>query len=157
MKKTIKTEKVLAAWRVLSASKYTKLEDADKIKVWKISRKLQPIAKKFDEDTKDAADKLKPSEDFDERLQNAQEYERVTKDPKADASTLKMGPSEYQQFMSDLNAYNKLVGEAVKEFAEKNVEIEIDTMSEESFGKLMNSNEWNFEQVTLLGEVIVED
>lgn len=154
MKKTVKTEKVLAAWRVLSAAKYMKLEDADKIKVWKISRALQPVAKKFDEDTKDAAEKLKPSEDFDERLQHAQEYERVTKDPKADASILKMGPSEYQQFMKDLNAYNKLVGEAVKEFAEKEVEIDIETLTEESFGKLMNSNEWNFEQAIMVSEMI---
>lgn len=154
MKKTVKTEKVLAAWRVLSAAKYMKLEDADKIKVWKISRALQPVAKKFDEDTKDAADKLKPSEDFDERLQHAQEYERVQKDAKADASTLKMGPAEYQQFMKDLNAYNKLVGEAVKEFAEKEVEIDIETLTEESFGKLMNSNEWNFEQAIMVSEMI---
>lgn len=148
MKKTIKTEKILALWRVLGQAKYTKLEDSDKIKVWKISRVLKPIAEKFEEESKDAAEKMKPMEDFDERLQQAQEFERVQKDPKADASQLKMGAAEYGEFIKQLQGYNKLVSEAVKGFAEKEIEVEFEPINEEAFGKLMNSNDWNFQQVT---------
>lgn len=148
MKKTIKTEKVLALWRVLGQAKYTKMEDADKIKVWKISRVLKPIAEKFEDESKDAAEKLKPSENFDERLQQAQEFERVQKDAKADASQLKMGAAEYGEFIKELQKYNKLVSDAVKGFAEKEVEVDFEPISEDAFGKLMNSNDWNFSQVT---------
>ena len=74
----IETSKVVSAYNVLSTAKYGKLDDADKIKVWKIARALKPVATKFEEDNKDAAEKLKP-EGFDEKLQNAQEYERVVK------------------------------------------------------------------------------
>jgi len=144
MKRTVRTDMILAAWNALSASKYGKLDDADKIKVWKISRVLQPVAKKFDEDTKDAGEKLKPTEDFTDRWQKAQEYERVTR-----------GPSEYNEFIKEMNRYNKLVSDAVKEFAEKEVEIEFEPLTEDSFVKLMNSNDWTFDQVRILGEILV--
>ena len=66
MKKlTFKTEKVLAAYRLLGSAKYGKLADEDKIKVLKICIALKPIATKYDEDSKDVAEKLKPSEDYD--------------------------------------------------------------------------------------------
>ena len=154
MKKTIKTEKVLAVWQVLGSAKYTKMEDADKIKVWKISRVLKPIAEKFDDDSKDAAEKLKPTEDFSDRLQNAQEYERVSKDASADASKLKMGAAEYGEFIKEVQNYNKLVGDAVKGFAEKEVEVEFEPINEDAFGKLMASNDWNFEQVMAINLIM---
>ena len=154
-KKTIKTEKVLGAYNVLNTAKYSKLDDADKVKVWKIARALKPVATKFDEDSKDAAEKMKP-EGFDENLRKAQEYERVTKDANADASKLEMGAAEYGAFIKELQKYNKLVGEAVKEYADKEVELEFEPLSEDAFGKLMASNEWTMEQTVELGMLVVE-
>ena len=155
MTKTVKTEKVLGAYNVLNTAKYTKMDDADKIKVWKIARALKPVATKFDEDSKDAAEKLKP-EGFDDNLQKAQEYERVTKDKDADASKLEMGAAEYGEFIKELQKYNRLVGEAIKEFAEKEVELTFDALSEDAFGKLMAANEWTMEQTGEIGMLIVE-
>lgn len=154
MKKTIKTSEILAAYNVLNAAKYGSMEDADKIKVWKIARALKPVATKFDEDSKDASEKFKP-EGFDENLRKAQEYERVTKDANADASKLEMGAAEYNAFIKELQKYNKLVGDAVKEYAEKEVEVEFDALSEDAFGKLMASNEWTMEQTLEIGMLIV--
>lgn len=155
MKKTMKTSVVLDAFNVLNTAKYTKLDDADKIKVWKIARAMKPIATKFEEDNKDAAEKLKP-DGFDEKIQDAQEYERVAKNPNEDASNLKMGATEYEKFISELKSYNKLVGDAVREYAEKECEISFEPLSEDAFGKLMASNEWTMEQVMQLG-IIIED
>jgi hypothetical protein len=155
MKTKITTEKVLNAYRIISGAKYTKIDDADKIKVWKIARALKPVATKFDEDSKDAAEKFKPSEDFADNLQKAQEFERITKDKDFDASKLPMGAAEYNEFIKKFQDYNRLVGEAVKEFAEKEVEIEFEPLSEESFGKLMASNEWTMEQTVEIGMLIV--
>ena len=153
-KQTIKTEKVLSAYRVLSTAKYTKMDDADKIKVWKIARALKPVATKFEDDSKDASEKFKP-EGFDENLRKAQEFERVTKDANADASKLEMGAAEYNAFIKELQKYNKLVGDAIKEYAEKEVEVEFDALSEDAFGKLMASNEWTMEQTLEIGMLIV--
>jgi hypothetical protein len=155
MKTKITTEKVLNAYRIISGAKYTKMDDADKIKVWKIARALKPVADKFEDDSKDAADKMKPSEDFADNLQKAQEFERITKDKDFDASKLPMGVAEYNEFIKKFQDYNRLVGEAVKEFAEKEVVIEFEPLSEESFGKLMASNEWTMEQTVEIGMLIV--
>ena len=154
MTKKVKTEKVLGAFNVLNTAKYAKMDDADKIKVWKIARALKPIATKFDEDSKDAAEKLKP-EGFDENLRKAQEYERVTKDKEADASKLEMGAAEYGEFIKKLKEMNKLVADALKEFADKEVDIDFEPISEDAFTKLMASNDWTMEQAVMIGELIV--
>lgn len=154
MTKKVKTEKVLGAFNVLNTAKYAKMDDADKIKVWKIARALKPIATKFDDDSKDAAEKLKP-EGFDDDLRKAQEYERVTKDKEADASKLEMGVAEYGEFIKKLKEMNKLVADALKEFANKEVDIDFEPISEDAFTKLMASNDWTMEQAVMIGELIV--
>jgi hypothetical protein len=157
MKKlTLTTEKVLAAFNVLSSAKYSKLDDVDKIKVWKITRKLKPVAEKFDDDSKDAAEKMKPSEDFNERLVKAQEYERTIKQPDFDASKLPMGAAEYSKFVDEFKAYQKLVNDTISDFAKKEVEVEIEILSEDAFCKLMASNDWNMAQVVALDEFVGE-
>ena len=153
---TLKTDKVLKAYNIISQAKYTKLDDADKIKVWKIARALKPVATKYDEDTKDAAEKLKP-EGFDESLRKAQEYERIAKDKDANASGLEMGAAEYGKFIGELQKYNRLVNDAVREFADKEVELTFDALSEEAFTKLMNSNDWTMAQALAVGEIIVRE
>lgn len=158
MKKSIKTSEILAAYNVLNTAKYGSMEDADKIKVWKITRALKPIATKFDEDSKDAAEKMKPKYEggFDETLQKAQEYERMIHDTKVDAKKLPMGAAEYDAFIKEFKAYNDLVTKAVEEFAKKEVTINIEPISEDAFGKLMDSNDWTFGQTTALSEIICE-
>ena len=158
MKKTIKTSEILAAFNILNSAKYGSMEDADKIKVWKITRALKPIATKFDEDSKDAAEKMKPKYEggFDETLQKAQEYERMIRDTNVDAKKLPMGAAEYNAFIEKFKEYNKLVGKAVEDFANKEVTINIEPISEDAFGKLMASNDWTFGQTTALSEIICE-
>lgn len=153
-KKTIKTEKVLSAFRVLNTAKYTKMTDEDKIKVWKIARALKPVADKFEDDSKDAAEKFKPTEDFAERLQKAQEFERKRNDGE-DMTDAPMGAAEYNEFIKEFQKYNKTVADAVKEFADKEVEVEFDVLTEEAFGKLMASNEWEVSQVIEIGQIIL--
>lgn len=150
MKTTIKTEKVLKVYQILNTTKYGKLDDADKVKVWKIARKLKPVATKFDEDSKDAAEKLKPYEGFEDDLQKAQEYERLK------GVNAKMDIDEYQKFIAAFKAYQELVGKAVKEYADVEVEVELDTISEDAFSKLMASNEWTLDQAVEIGEFITE-
>lgn len=155
MKKTIKTENVLKVYNIISQAKYSKMDDADKIKAWKALRALKPIAQKFDEDSKDAAEKLRPTEDFTERLQKAQEYERLLNlhEPTIDIMTT----ADYEAFLKEFQQYNKLVGDAVKEFAAKEVEFDFEPLTEEAIGKLMASNEgWTLEQVNTISDFLCE-
>lgn len=158
MKKTIKTSDILNAYNVLKMAKYSAMEDADKIKAWKIARALKPIATKFDDDSKDAAEKLKPEIDggFDEVLGKVQEYERMVRDTKADMTKLPMGAAEYNAFITKLKEYNKLVGKAVEEFANAENEIDFEPLSEAAFVKLIASNDWTVGQVEVLGDIVCE-
>jgi hypothetical protein len=155
-KKILKTENVLAAYRVLGGAKYAKLSDEDKIKVFKICIALKPIATKYDEDSKDAAEKLKPFDDYDEKLAEAQEYDRVSRDKNADASQLKMGAAEFNAFVKEMNHYQDLIGKALKDEMEKEVEVEFEPISEDALLKLMNSNDWTVAQAMAVGEVAME-
>lgn len=154
MKKTVKTSEILSVYQIIGNAKYGKMSDDDKVKVWKITRKLKPVATKFEDDTKDAADKMKPYEDFDQKLQKAQEYERLKNDKKPTIDV--MSTADYDKFIADFKQYKNIVDKAIKEFADKEVEIEFDAISEEAFGKLITSNDWTFGQVTLLGEFVCE-
>ena len=154
MKKTVKTREILAVYNIIGQAKYTKMEDADKVRAWKIARALKPKATKFDEDVKDAQEKLKPEGDFDERLKKAIEFERL-KNAKEDASKV-MSEAEYADFIKEYKAYEKTVNEAVEEFGDKDVEVEFEPLSEEAFGRLMASNEWTMQQASLVGDFVCE-
>ena len=156
MKQKMKTEKVFSAFVVLSTAKYEKLSDEEKIKVWKIARALKPVAAKFEEDSKDAAEKLVPYKEFPEDLQRAEDYRIKIKKPDLDPATLPMGAAEYSEFLQKQAKYQKTVNDAMKEFAQAEVDVNFEPITEETFQKLMNSNDWNFGQVTNVGDVIVK-
>jgi hypothetical protein len=153
MKKVLKTEQVMEAFNILNAATYKKLDDADKVKLWKIARALKPVAKQFEEDSKDAAEKLKP-ENLDAQLEKARDYE--AKKQKGD-DDLPMTDAEYQAFIHEVwTPFNTLVAKAVREFADKEVEIDFEPLSEEAFGKLMASNDWTISKADVIGNLIIE-
>jgi hypothetical protein len=155
MKKTVKTSEILSMYNILNNAKYGKMADDDKIKVWKIARKLKPVASKFDDDSKDAAEKFKDGiKDFDERLAKAQQYEQAKQQAKPTEEIMR--DADYEAFIKDFKDYHELMDNAVKEFADTEVEVEFDALSEDAFGKLMASNEWTIAQVTTLGDFICE-
>lgn len=142
--KEFKTKDVLRAYKVLGAAKYSKLDDADKILVWKIARTMKPVAEKFEDDMKSAQEAFKPK-NYDDDLLRAQSYERALKNPDA---IPEMGPGEYDKFIAAMRKYQKDVDNALKEYAEKMVPLPFIKISEDAFGKLMQSNDWTLDQVT---------
>jgi hypothetical protein len=68
-----------------------------------------------------------------------------------------MTDEQYQTFIRDMwSPFNQLVAKAVKEFAEKEVEVDIEPLSEDAFGKLMASNDWSVDKAMIIGEFITE-
>ena len=142
----LKVEKVMSAYRVLNEAKYQKLSDGDKVKVWKITRLLKPIATQCEEDIVDARQKMMPDKDFAENIQKAEQYERMMKNNQTEG--LPLTSEEYLEIAKKFKEYSDLLTKALKEPLEKEVELEIDTIGEDAFGKLMSSNDWNFSQVS---------
>lgn len=153
MKKVLKTHQVMETFNILNAATYKKLDDADKVKLWKIARAMKPVAKQFEEDSKDAAEKLKP-ENLDAQLEKARDYEAKKQNGDDD---LPMTDAEYQAFIREVwSPFNTLVAKAVREFADKEVEIDFEPLSEEAFGKLMASNDWTISKADVIGNLIIE-
>ena len=147
----LKTKEVAEAYNIISAAKYQKLSDDDKVRVWRISRKLCPVAEQYEKDVEDAKIKLLPTEDFPQRLQVALQYQSI-KD--AGGEDFPISQEEFNRTAADWNSYNGLLNKALKEIAEKTVAIEIEPVTEEAFGRLMASNDWSFAQAGALEFII---
>lgn len=144
----MKSQEALAVYNILKGAKYTKMADADKMKAWKACRSLKSAATAFEDACKDAAQSLKPDGDYDVQLRRAMQYEQHR-----DQSD--MTDEEYQAFIATFKEYNRLVGEAVKEYGDKEVEITFDPLTEEAFGALMASNDWNMQQVGVVEDYLL--
>lgn len=149
--KTINTEKALLAYNLLNTASYSKMSDGDKIKIFKITRALKPIAVSYEEASKDAAEKMK-FENFNDRIQKAQEYERNKKEGKKGPISEK----EYKNTVKDLMEYDKLVKNTIKQLGSKEETIDVDLLSEDGFGSLMASNDWTMGQVMSVSDIVCE-
>lgn len=148
---TLKREKIVQVFRMLNNAKYQKLSDSDKVNVWKIVRTLRPIAQKCEEDISDAQIKLVPYEGFGMDLNKAKQYEKAKSEGIEDSP---MTEEEYKKFQTAFNSYSKLLTSALKDILDQEETIEFNALSEDSFGKLMASNDWTFKEVESLDFII---
>ena len=155
MSKKVKTKEVLVAWQVLGQAKYDKLDNDQKVHVFHIGQQLKPIATAFSDYSADAAEKMQPSADFQERWDKAKVYETMTANPKADMEQLPMGPAEYKEFMvKEYFPFDRLWKKAIKDEGDKEVELKFDPISEEVLFALADTNKWNVDQTTAVAAVV---
>lgn len=150
----LKTKAILDVYAILKDAKLNKLDGDDKVKVWKMTRIMRPTAEQFEADVQDAIKKMKPSEDFDEKVRKAQEYEQAIRS-KVPQSELPLKPLEYFTIIKSIRTYNEDVAKATESFGEKEVELNIDLLPEKAFESLFTSNDWTASQA-MLCEVICE-
>jgi hypothetical protein len=146
MEKSLKTIEAVEAYQLLGNAKYHKLEDADKIKVWKISRQLKPIAVQAEEAQQDAMQSLVP-EEFKERVAVADDYRKAKQ---AGEKQLPMTDKEYLAYMADFRKYNMLVGKALEELFQKEASLDFEPLSEDAMGLLIACNDWPMSQAEKL-------
>ena len=155
MSKKVKTKEVLVAWQVLGQAKYDKLDSDQKVHVFHIGQQLKPIATAFSDYSADAAEKMQPSADFQERWDKAKVYETMTANPKADMEQLPMGPAEYKEFMvKEYFPFDRLWKKAIKDEGDKEVELKFDPIGEEVLFALADANKWNVDQTTAVATVV---
>ena len=154
MKKVnLKTIEIAEAYKLLAEPKYQKLNDEDKVKLWKISRKLAPIALKYEEEKLDANKKLMPDDpEFPQKLQKAAQYENIKLGK--ESGELPITDEEYREIAKIFSEFNSLLKKALSELEEKEESIEIEPLSEEALGKLMDSNNWTFKQIDAIAFIV---
>lgn len=126
MKATVK--QVVECYKALGEAKVTKLEESEVIKVIKIRKALRPIANEFDEFLKDCQEKFKP-ENWNELQEKLQNWKQV-------------GEEERVGINKDMNSYKDKLEAAVNDEFAKEVEINIETLKEDSARKILLENSW---------------
>lgn len=125
MKTTV--DKIVKAYAKLGDVKVTTLEDKEVMKVIRMRKAMRPVSEDFNAFLEDVKTKFKP-EGFEDTVRKAQEeWEKMTDSEKRAANELVTG-------------YNRKVDEAVKEEADREVEIEFEQFSEESVVRMMKEN-----------------
>lgn len=127
MKVTIK--KIVDAYKALGEAKVTKLEEAEVIKVIKARKAMRPIAEEYDEFFKDCQEKFKP-EDWDNIQKDLQQWQKLTEARRIELDIV-------------LSGYKKKIDEAVKDELERETELNIATLKEESATKILVENGWS--------------
>lgn len=137
MKATIK--QVVEAYKVLGEAKVTKLEESEVIKVVKARKAMRPIADEYEAFLKDCQDKFKP-ENWDKIQGNLQKWQQ-----EGEKTTLT--EEERIEVNKAIIGYQVKIDKAVKDELEKEVEVNIEVLKEDSATKLLVENGWELKKL----------
>lgn len=137
MKATIK--QVVEAYKVLGEAKVTKLEESEVIKVVKARKAMRPIADEYEAFLKDCQEKFKP-ENWDKIQGNLQKWQQ-----EGEKTTLT--EEERIEVNKAIIGYQVKIDKAVKDELEKEVEVNIEVLKEDSATKLLVENGWELKKL----------
>lgn len=136
VKKT--TDSIVTAFRAVNNAKIGKMEDSEKFAFIKAVRQLKKVASEFDENLKDAQERLKP-EGFNAMASKVQSNESLTAEESA-----------------ALAKYNCDIDACLKEELEKEVELTFEPLSEDAIGRFIASNDFAVKEIMVITDVIGE-
>lgn len=147
----MKTIEAVKAYKTLKQAKLTKMDEADKLTVIKAMRALRPVAETYDKDTEEGRRALQDDR-FDDMQQKAQKHNEAIQEKKQDGL---LSYSDLKELNDYFTSYDKSVRKMQKELDDKELTLTIGHLSEEAFGKLAASNDFNGEELETLFNVIV--
>lgn len=142
MKKNLKTIEAVNAYNTVKDAKLTKMEEGEQFSLILIMRSLKKAASDYGDFVKDAQEKLKP-ENFSDLQERAGRFPSLSDEEKI-------------QTNRELQAYNEKVEKCVRPESEKQVEIDIEPLSREGFGRFMKSNDFTAETALTLYDILCE-
>lgn len=134
---------VVSAYKVLGDAKVVKLEESEVIKVVKARKAMRPIADDYDAFLKDCQEKFKPEgwDDIQKKLQQwQQEGENTT-----------LTEAERIELNKAVIGYQKKIDAALKDELNREVELNIEPLKEESATKMLVENGWEVRVLDELG------
>ena len=149
----LKTIEVVEAYKLLGEPSFEGVDDLSKVKVWRISRKLSPIAQHYQEEKTAAFKQFMPSdEEFTKKINKASDFELIKVGKKK--GELPITEEEYNEIAAEYIKYMELISKALKEEENKEVTLEIEPISDEALGSLMTANKWSLQQVDKIGFIV---
>ena len=127
------------------------MDEADKLTVIKAMRALRPVAETYDKDTEEGRRALQDDR-FDDMQQKAQKHNEAIQEKKQDGL---LSYSDLKELNEYFTSYDRSVRKMLQELDDKELTLTIGHLSEEAFGKLAASNDFNGEELETLFNVIV--
>ena len=124
---------------MLGEAKVTKLEESEVIKIVKARKAMRPIADEFEAFLKDAQEKFKP-ECWDDVQAKVQQWQQ-------EGENTTLTDDEQRGVNTALADYQNSINKAVNDELEREVEINIETLKEESATKLITENGWELKKL----------
>lgn len=140
MEKTVTTENIVIAYNSLKGAKLTRLDTAEKFTAIKAMRVLKPVAASLQGFIEDAREKLRP-EGFEIIERKASAFDSLSDEEKREVNAV-------------ISTYNADVARCISEEAAKEHTIDFEPMTEETFGRLLDSNDLDMSTILVLQDVL---
>lgn len=129
----MKVKEIVSAYKALGEAKVNNLEESEIIKILKSRKTMRSIAEEFNEFLKEVQDKFKP-ENFEEIQFKLQNWSEVSDEDKIKITNI-------------IKEYEAKINSAIKDELEKEVELELEKLNENSISKLLKNNEWPIQKL----------
>lgn len=136
----MKLKSIIAAYKALGEAKVTKLEASEVLKIVKARKVMRPYAKDYDAFLKDCQEKFQPK-NFEEIQEKVQKWDSLTDDEKKVVNKV-------------LIEYNNAINSAILEEIEKDIELNVEKLCEDSLTKMLQENGWELKKLDEL-EVLI--
>lgn len=129
----MKLKQLFTAYKTLGEAKVTKLEPSEVFKIVKARKAMRPHAESYEAFLKDCQEKFKPDM-WDEIQAKAQKWDELSDLEKKGVNTV-------------LTEYHSKINEAVLEELEKEVELTVEKLNEDSITKILQENGWELKKL----------
>lgn len=136
----MKLKSLIAAYKALGEAKVTKLDANEVLKIVKARKAMRPYADDYDAFLKDCQEKFQPK-NFEEIQERAQKWDSLTDEEKKSVNKV-------------LVEYNNSINSAILEEIEKDIEVNVEKLSEDSLTKMLQENGWELKKLDEL-EVLI--
>ena len=129
----MKLKEIVNAYKALGEAKVSSLEESEILKIVKARKAMRSIVEDFEAFLKDVQEKFKP-ENLEELQIKAQKWSELSDEEKMEIN-------------KTFRQYEQAINTALLEEQEKEFELNIDKLSEESVSKLLKDNEWSINKL----------
>lgn len=129
----MKVKEIVSAYRILGDAKVNMLDESEISKIVKTRKMFRQIAEEFEAFLKDAFDKFKPDE-FDETQEQLKKWSELSDEEK-------------HKVTEKVKAYEQAVNSVLQDEYDREVDITVEKLSEESIVKLLKHNEWSLSKL----------
>lgn len=136
----MKLKEIVSTYKLLGEAKVMNLNETEVLAIVVARKKMRKFAIEYDEYLKDVQDKFRP-DNFEELISKAQNWDSLNK--------------EDQQYLStQLKSFEQKVNNLVKDELNKEIDLELEPLTEECLAKLIKMNGWSVNKIDELSAIL---